>query len=97
MKRVCAVALFALIAVLPAIDAVYCPDGCTDADRDAPSCQANASGAHGDCGLCVNAVAVQFAIPRVAPLSHPIAIEKPSPTMIVKIAPRLVDRPPRAQ
>jgi hypothetical protein len=95
MRRPFAIWLLLLTVALPAIDSVYCPDGCTDGSRsatgwhvdEAPECEA--------CGLCVNAVAVHGAVAtgqpaqRFIPLSSALALEN------VSIPLRSIDRPPR--
>jgi hypothetical protein len=97
MRRTAAIVLLALVGILPAVDAVACPDGCTDATHSAPSWEAAAvcSQAPG-CGLCLNAQFVHrhesilIRIERALPLSILIA---PRP---VSLAPPSLDRPPRA-
>jgi hypothetical protein len=95
VRWVIAALLLAALTLLPAMDAVHCPDGCTDRDHSPYACQYNVSGAHGACGLCSNAVAIRKAIARLDPPSEPVAIDAPSAMTFISNPLRSVDRPPR--
>jgi hypothetical protein len=95
MPRPLAVWLLLLIVALPAIDSVYCPDGCTDSSRSASGWHADEASDRQACGLCVNAVAVHRAVvtgeptQRFIPLPSALALENVSSPL------RSIDRPPR--
>lgn len=95
MPRPLAIWLLLLIVALPAIDSVYCPDGCTDSGRSATRWHADEASDQQACGLCVNAVAVHRAVvtgePAYAfiPLPSALAFED------LSIPLRSIDRPPR--
>jgi hypothetical protein len=85
----------ATFSVLPAIDAVYCPDGCTDANQPRCTWQANVCGASGSCGLCINAVALHCALVSVDAVERLTVIGTTVAFGLVSVPPRAVDRPPR--
>jgi hypothetical protein len=95
MPRPLAVWLLLLIVALPAIDSVYCPDGCTDSSRSATGWHPDEASERQGCGLCVNAVAVHRAVvvgeptERFIPLASALALENVSSPL------RSIDRPPR--
>jgi hypothetical protein len=95
MRESLAIWLLLLTVALPAIDSVYCPDGCTDSSRSAMSWHADEAADSQSCGLCVNAVAVHRAVAigeptqRFIPLASALALED------VSIPLRSIDRPPR--
>jgi hypothetical protein len=84
-----------LIFTLPAIDLVYCPDGCTDADRTSYGWQRDGASRGDTCGLCVNAVAVTSGwtySPPARRLQTVVAILAPG---FLSALPRSIDQPPR--
>jgi hypothetical protein len=95
MRGPLAVWLLLLTVALPAIDSVYCPDGCTDGSRSATGWHADDASDCQPCGLCVNAVGVHRAVvtgeptQRFIPLASGLALEN------VSIPLRSIDRPPR--
>jgi hypothetical protein len=96
VRRALVVCLLVLIAVLPAIDIVYCPDGCADAgDRARCTWQNDVSGQIDGCGLCVNGLAVSSPAPYVAPVQRIQPWPAPPATDFVGTIPRPIDQPPR--
>ena len=95
LRKICAACLFVLMAMLPAIDTVYCPDGCSDAGRAWSTWQRDVATAAGGCGLCLNGVAVS----SPAQYSPPTRRVQPVPTAhlgsFVLTVPRPIDQPPR--
>jgi hypothetical protein len=99
MRRLIAASLLVLIAGLPAIDVVCCPDGCSDSARPALSVSVSAntdevSNEQG-CGLCTNAVAVRSPVLTAEPGHEFVllreAIAPPNPDTSL----HSIDRPPR--
>jgi hypothetical protein len=95
MRKPLAVWLLLLIVALPAIDSVYCPDGCTDSSRSAPGWHADEAPDHHACGLCLNAVAVHPAVVTGEPIQQFIPLPSALPLENVSIPLRSIDRPPR--
>ena len=93
VRRLCVACLFVLMALLPALDTVYCSDGCADASRTQCSWQTDAA-ANG-CGLCLNGLAVS------TPPPHAMATRRtqpaPAPRLggLIPSIPRPIDQPPR--
>jgi hypothetical protein len=81
--------------MLPAIDFVYCPDGCTDTNRAQCAWQSDVASANGVCGLCVNAVAVRCAMMPVQPVQRLTPIGATAVFDLASIPPHAIDRPPR--
>ena len=96
VRGVYAILLFGTLAVLPPIDAVYCPDGCTDMDSAACAWHGVVTASHAACSLCLNAVAVHATMTRVDPPAELIATVAQPPSTFVSIPLRSVDRPPRS-
>jgi hypothetical protein len=95
VRTMLAACLLVLIATLPAIDLIYCPDGCAEAGRARSEWQSDVSPA-GACGLCLNGVAVSIAPPSVMPVRRfqpGIVTFAISPASIF---PRVIDQPPRS-
>ena len=96
MRRAIAIALLGLIGLLPAVDAVACPDGCSNAGHATASWQTtDACAFAGACGFCVNAFFVHRDV-IVARRCDCVA------AMVVVAAPDLratvlasIERPPR--
>jgi hypothetical protein len=96
VRTVSVLLLVVVMAVLPAVDVVFCPDGCADAGRTRCAWQGGLStAAGGACGLCLNGLAV------APPLSHLVAIHRIQSAVasLVNTAPltfpRPIDQPPR--
>jgi hypothetical protein len=95
MRRPFAIWLLLLTVALPAIDSVYCPDGCTDSSPSAAGSHVDdASDCHA-CGLCENAVAVHRAVVTGEPTQRFIPLPPASPLENASIPRRSLDRPPR--
>jgi hypothetical protein len=95
MPRPLAVWLLLLTVALPAIDSVYCPDGCTDSGRSAMSWHADEASDRQACGLCLNAVAVHRAVVTCEPTQRFIGLPPAIPLENASIPRRSIDRPPR--
>jgi hypothetical protein len=95
VRRFCVAALLALIVLLPAVDAVFCPDGCAEAGRTRCAWQTDLSAAADGCGLCVNGVAVHGAPPYIAPSQRIQAARAPRAIGAVLTVSRPIDQPPR--
>jgi hypothetical protein len=95
MRWILAVCLIASVGALPAIDFVYCPDGCTNANRPQCAWQTDAGIGNGACGLCVNAVAVHGAVMPVQPIDRLTRLGTPAAFDPASIPPHSIDRPPR--
>ena len=96
VRRIVLVCLLTLMAVLPAIDVVYCPDGCTDAGRTQSAWHGHVVGHAGSgCGVCMNGVAVSSPAPYVAPAQRTQSLAAPRARRPVRTMPRQVDQPPR--
>jgi len=94
MRASLAVWLLLLIVALPAIDFVYCPDGCSDSNRSA-TWHTHETSADRLCGLCVNAVAVHRALAALDPIARAVSLPLVIVPDDVSIPPRSIDRPPR--
>jgi hypothetical protein len=96
MRRVAAILVVWLVALLPAADAVSCPDGCTDISHGRPSLESGASCSDdAGCGLCLNACAVHGTVSaaiRIEPLSSHPAV---AATRLRSLTPPAIERPPR--
>jgi hypothetical protein len=96
MRRAVAIALLGLIGLLPAVDAVACPDGCRNAVHATASWEAtDACAIASGCGLCVNAFFVRRDVIVARRCDCVVA-------MLVVAAPNLpaavlasIERPPR--
>jgi hypothetical protein len=95
MRQSLAIWLLSLIVALPAIDLVYCPDGCTDANGSAAVWHTDDASAQQACGLCLNAVAVDCSIVTAEPAQRFIQLSPAIALDHVSISLRSVDRPPR--
>jgi hypothetical protein len=85
----------ASLGVLPAIDFVYCPDGCTETNLARSAWQTDVAAANGACGLCVNAVAVRCALIPVQPVQRLTPLGTTAVFDLASIPPDSIDRPPR--
>jgi hypothetical protein len=95
MPRPLAVWLLLLIVALPAIDSVYCPDGCTDSNRAATAWHADEASDRQACGLCLNAVAVHCAVVTGEPAQQFILLPSALALENVSIPLPSIERPPR--
>jgi hypothetical protein len=95
VRRAFAAYLLALMTVLPVVDIVYCPDGCTDAGRTGSAWQGDVSAQADGCGLCLNGVAVSSPAPYVAPVERIQAWPLPPSSDFILTVPRPIDQPPR--
>jgi hypothetical protein len=96
MIRAVACSLAVFLAILPAIDSVACPDGCTDAGRIECGWQTEASPTLDACGLCLNAVAVRCAVSPVEPVQRVTPGGSFAVFHLLSFPPRSLDRPPRS-
>jgi len=94
MRAPLAVWLLLVIVALPAIDFVYCPDGCTAPNRSA-SWHTHETSADRLCGLCLNAVSVHRAIAALNHIPRAMALALAIVPDDVSIPLRPIDRPPR--
>jgi hypothetical protein len=95
VRRLFAICAIASLGVLPAIDFVYCPDGCTDTNRAQSAWRTDVASATGACGLCVNAVAVHCTVMPVQPVQRLTPLETTTVFDLAWIPPDVIDRPPR--
>jgi len=93
--RFLAFLLVATLAVLPSIDAWWCPDGCREADSVQLSMHGRSASPAGSCGLCLNGVAVNGDVRILVPVSHAFGLEPVLNPAPVLGASSEVDRPPR--
>src|SRR6266404_6137363 len=96
VARLVTVCVLSALSLLPAIDVVCCPDGCTDAGRSHAGWQHDVGAAHDGCGLCMNAVAVTSASKRVEPNVRLTPMQNVLILNPASTPPRSLDRPPRA-
>ena len=96
VRRIVATLLVAFIALLPAVDSLACPDGCsnpmrvqTRLDRDGAAVPAAA------CGLCLNASFVHRNPGLALRCERILTVIAERPIAIVSVAPRQIERPPR--
>jgi len=88
--------VIALLVLLPAVDTVVCPDGCTDVIHHSLTVERGTNrAAGGACGLCLNARFAPCDTAFVEGLTGEtpmiVAVSVDSPVGIV----RVIDRPPR--
>jgi hypothetical protein len=95
VRRLFVACLLALLALLPAVDSVYCPDGCSDSGRTRYAWQTDVSAAADGCGLCLNGVAVSSPPQHVAPAQRIHPAPEPRMNGAVLSIPRPIDQPPR--
>jgi hypothetical protein len=95
VKRLQSVLLVALLACLPSVDVVWCPDGCADTDCLHFSVNGESSSDADSCGLCLNGVAVGRDILMPSPVEQSLAVQPRLDPAPVLVAPRQLDRPPR--
>jgi len=88
------ICLIVAFSVLPGVDAVYCPDGCTDIDHAQCAWQSNVGSAI-SCGLCVNAFAVHRTPAALDTVQRLTTFFTAAGLDFVSIPPRDIDRPPR--
>jgi hypothetical protein len=81
--------------VVPTLDLVACPDGCTDAAYPASVHQNDVTAAHGLCNLCVNAIAADGVAPPVERLVRLAPVATPKPCDLPSPPPPTLERPPR--
>ena len=94
-RRFCTACVVSLMAILPALDVVYCPDGCGNANRPECAWHADTASTSESCGLCLNGIAVRCSVVRVDPVRRLIPIPVDPASDLVSIPPRSLDRPPR--
>ena len=95
VRRLFAICAIASLGVLPAIDFVYCPDGCTDTHPAQGAWQTDVASANGACGLCVNGVAVPCAVMPVQRVQRLTPLGTTAVFDLASIPPDAIDRPPR--
>jgi len=95
VRTTIAMCLLLLIFTLPAIDLVYCPDGCTDADRTSYGWQSDGASRGDTCGLCVNAVAVTSGWTYSPPARRLQTVVAILASGFLSALPRSIDQPPR--
>jgi len=97
MRTALAILVVALLAVLPAMDVVACPDGCSRPfHSDASWTGADTCGSTAACGLCLNAFFLARYVTRVR---HGVrAVPAPAVPRLTCLAgdPPSFDRPPRS-
>ena len=96
VRRLAAVAVLVVIAVLPVIDSISCPDGCTDALHATSSWEhSERCGGTGGCGVCLNASYVQRDAFLVVPLNRIVGITAARISQLPSPDSDSVERPPR--
>jgi hypothetical protein len=95
MNRTVAACLLAISALLPAIDVVYCPDGCGDDARTPCAWQVAAVSSHDDCGICLNGVAISQPPLYLPPVRRHHVVDPFITPSFVSSAPSALERPPR--
>ncbi|HEV8209802.1 MAG TPA: hypothetical protein VGP77_06755 [Vicinamibacterales bacterium] len=95
MRRLCVPCLFVLMVLLPAVDSVYCADGCADAGRTRCAWQTDVSAAADGCGLCLNGLAVSSPPPPIVPTRRIQPAPAPRISGLIPSIPRPIDQPPR--
>jgi hypothetical protein len=96
VRRAIAVYLFAVLAGLPAVDFVYCPDGCAEAGASQHALQGGASADHdGCCGFCLNGIAVSQAALHLLPARRLRIVAPFVAPPFLSSAPPALERPPR--
>jgi hypothetical protein len=95
VRRLCFACLLVLMALLPAVDSVYCADGCADAGRTRCAWQSDISAAADGCGLCLNGLAVSSPPPHVVTTRRIQPAPAPRVSGLMSAIPRPIDRPPR--
>ena len=95
MRRLITAFLLVLIAGLPAIDVLYCPDGCTDGGRPALTSNTDEAANEQGCGLCTNAVAVHSPVMTTEPRQEFVPLYEAIAPANPAISLRSIDRPPR--
>ncbi len=86
--------LLTLVVALPAMDALSCPDGCTDAVHAHASLETVVH-ASGSCGFCLNALAVHGDWPNLVSITRLVVLSAVPASHVSSLAPPSIDRPPR--
>jgi len=94
VTRACTIVLAVLLAVLPAIDTVACPDGCSRPVHVASVWHQRDARA-GACGLCLNASFVHRALVVVLDSARVVFTRPSSTRACVSPADRPLERPPK--
>jgi hypothetical protein len=92
VRRLLAVCLLALFAVLATTDAVACPDGCQSAGSPATADHCNATGG---CVFCSGGVAAVAAPMTIAPLIMVLPAPLPVASAFPALSAAVLDHPPR--
>jgi len=95
MSKALASCLLVVIALLPSVDVVYCPDGCGDDTRTRWTWQAPAAFSHDGCGICLNGVAISQPPRYVPPVRRHQVVDPFIAPSFVSSAPFARKRPPR--
>jgi len=95
VHRLAAACLVAALFVVPTIDLVACPDGCTDAAYSLSLHHSDVTGARGACNLCVNAIAADGVAALIERLTRLTPLARSSTHDLLSSPPPLVERPPR--
>ena len=94
VSRAAAIVLLTLVVALPAMDALSCPDGCTDAVHAHASLETVVH-ASGSCGFCLNALAVHGDWPNLVSITRLAVLSAVPASHVSSLAPPSIDRPPR--
>lgn len=94
VSRVVSIVVLILLIALPAIDAVSCPDGCTDVAHGRASIETGVH-ASGSCGFCLNALAVRGDWPTLTGIARLARLSAVPASHVLSLAPPPIDRPPR--
>jgi len=95
VRRFFVACLFVLMALLPAVDSVYCADGCADAGRTRCAWQTDVSAGADGCGLCLNGLAVSSPPPHIVPARRIQPALAAVISSLIPAIPRPIDQPPR--
>jgi len=96
VRRAFAILLLTLIAVLPAIDAIACPDGCSDPAHSSTTLEAASTCAATACGLCLNSCFVHCDHARILPTQRYVTAMPQLFADMTFVPRRAPERPPRA-
>jgi len=95
VRRIIVVAFVTLLSVLPSVDVLYCPDGCSDMARTESAWQHCVPHVGDECGLCLNGVAVHRDMAIIEPIQPFVDVTPRVSATLIPIPPRSLGRPPR--
>jgi hypothetical protein len=96
VRRVLAIVLLTFAALLPAVDVIACPDGCSDAAHTAVSWERGERCVpRGGCGICVNACYLHQDAPIAIGLDRDAPVAVLAATNLPPVDLSSAERPPR--